>query len=82
MINDMKQQLLQDKFSGEQVTKDRIPRRYREEYGVENLYRYEYPGGYRSCYTIVPIPEHGGCPAILDILTHEEYNRLFGYKRD
>jgi hypothetical protein len=49
---------------------------------VENLYRYEHPSGYQSCYTIVPIPEHCGCPAILDILTHEEYNRLFGYKRD
>jgi len=36
---------------------------------VENLYRYEHPSGYQSCYTIVPIPEHGGCSAILDILT-------------
>jgi hypothetical protein len=80
MIMDMKNQLLQDYLSGDRVEKKNIPEYYKNKHGVENLYVYDHPGGYRSCYTLVG--EGKVCPMILDLMTHEEYNKKFKYKKD
>jgi hypothetical protein len=77
----MKTTLKYDKCAGDQIPKDLFPKRYREK-ELTNLYIYDHSGGYRSCYTIVPQEGTKGCPAILDILTHEQYIKLFGYKKD
>lgn len=74
-MSDMKEVLKENKFAGEQIRKSQIPKRYIEKYGVNNLYRYDHPEGYRSCYTIV-----NRCPVVFDVVPHSEYDRIFGYK--
>jgi hypothetical protein len=74
-IKDMAAVLKENKFAGEQMGKSKIPQHYTKNYGVNNLYRYDHPEGYRSCYTIV-----NKCPRVLDIMSHPEYDKIFGYK--
>ena len=71
----MKVVLTEHKFAGELIKKAQIPSYYIEKFGVNNLYRYDHPEGYRSCYTVV-----NGCPYILDIMAHAEYDLRFGYR--
>lgn len=74
-ISDMKTVLKENMFAGELIRKSQIPKQYIDHYGVNNLYRYSHPEGFRSCYTIL-----NGCPHILDIMSHPEYDKVFGYK--
>jgi len=74
-IKDMSVVLKENKLAGEQIGKSRIPQHYIKKYGVWNLYRYDHPEGYRSCYTILK-----KCPHILDIVPHPVYDKIFGYK--
>jgi hypothetical protein len=77
---DMEAVLRENMFAGDAVRKRLIPAYYVERYGVNNLYRYAHPEGYRSCYTLVRIESVGVCPVILDLLSHQEYDRVFGYR--
>jgi hypothetical protein len=74
-VGDMKEVLRENMYAGELIRKSQIPKRYIDRYAVNNLYRYSHPEGFRSCYTIV-----NGCPYILDILSHPEYDKVFGYR--
>ncbi len=74
MINGMKEVLGENMYAGELIRRSQIPKQYIDRYCVNNLYRYSHPEGFRSCYTIVK-----GCPVILDIMTHAEYDKVFGY---
>ena len=80
-IEDMETVLLENMYAGQLVKKRQIPPHYIQRYGVNNLYRYRHPEGYRSCYTILNVEGHGVCPIILDIRSHEEYDRIFGYRK-
>jgi len=80
-IGDMEKVLKENMFAGDQVKKDRIPKCYIQRYGVNNLFRYEHPEGYRSCYVVSYVDGIGVCPTILDILSHGHYNKIFGYKK-
>jgi hypothetical protein len=77
----MKKQLKQDYLSGDRVEKKNIPAYYINKYGVENLYVYDHPGGFRSCYTLIGDGDSVN-PYILDLMTHEQYIKKFRYKRD
>jgi hypothetical protein len=77
-IDEMAQVLKGDMCAGEQVQKRLIAPKYRR-LGVNNLYRYRHPEGYRSCYTITTREGLGPCPTIIDILSHPEYDKVFGY---
>lgn len=79
-INDMADRLLYDRRSGQSIAKEKIPKRYILKYDVNNLYRYAHPEGYRSCYTLLIMDKGRICAWILDILSHPEYDDLFGYK--
>lgn len=79
-IGDMVDLLWEDMTVGESIQKERIPRYYRRKYNVNNLYRFEHPEGYRSIYTLAKFNELGVCPFILEILSHPEYDRRFGYR--
>ena len=79
-IDEMKDRLLFNMLSGDSIRKRRIPRHYREGFGVNNLFRFEHPEGYRSCYTLVNVEGVGVCPIILDVMSHPEYERVFGYR--
>jgi hypothetical protein len=74
-IGDMEGVLKENMYAGDLIRKSQIPKQYLERFGVNNLYRYSHPEGFRSCYTIL-----NGCPYILDIMTHPEYDKMFGYK--
>mgnify|MGYP001579615093 CR=1 FL=1 len=74
-IQDMADVLKENMFAGDLIEKQKIPKYYIKKYSVDHLYRYEHPEYHRSCYVIA----QGNC-IILDIMTHEEYNKRFGYR--
>ena len=84
MIKDMEQVLMENMYAGDLVQKRMTPKHYVEDYHLNprspNLYVYDHPKYYRSCYTIAR-KECGVCPIILDINDHNEYNKKFGYKK-
>ena len=80
-IEDMETVLKENMFAGEQISKKQIPSQYKERYGVNNLFRYAHPEGYRSCYTISYEEGFDVCPHILDLLSHEEYDKIFRYRK-
>jgi len=80
-IEDMEKVLKENMFAGDQVKKDRIPRYYIQRYGVNNLFRYDHPEGYRSCYVVSYVDGVGVCPTVLDLLSHDQYDKIFGYKK-
>jgi hypothetical protein len=71
-------------FAGDQVPKDRIPHELGERSGlstaVENAWRIELPGAYRGIYTVVAVEGRKPAVLVLEILSHKEYDRLFGYR--
>ena len=71
--------LSEDPTAGDHVQKDLIPRQLKRQFGVENLWRAELPGGWRLLYTIAARVDIRPQVRILRILTHKEYDRLFGY---
>ena len=79
-IADMKSVLKENMLAGDRIRKKQIPRHYVGRYGVNNLYRYDHPEGYRSCYTLTEHNQMGVCPLILDLKTHDEYSKIFGYR--
>jgi hypothetical protein len=74
-VDGMETVLSENMYAGELIRKSQIPKQYIDRYGVNNLYRYSHPEGFRSCYTIL-----NGCPYILDIMSHSEYDKVFGYR--
>jgi len=79
MVDEMISVLKENTLAGEAIRKNQIPKHYIAKYGVNNLFRYHHPGGYRSCYTLVECNKNGVCPLILDFMSHREYDQRFGY---
>ena len=78
---DMEKVLKENMYSGELIKKNQIPPDYIKRYGVNNLYRYAHHEGYRSCYTILNVKGVGVCPFVLDLLSHEQYDKIFHYRK-
>ena len=59
-----------------------IPKEYVSKYGINNLWKYDLPGGWRLFYTVAP-PDSPGkvivLSIVLDWMSHKEYERLFRY---
>ena len=76
--------LKQNAFSGDQISKDRIPAQLVTRSGlagrITNAWRFELPLGYRGVYTVQSAPGIGTVVFILEILSHKDYDRLFGYR--
>ena len=77
--------LRQDVFAGDQIPKDRIPPQLATRSGlppssVTNAWRFELPLAYRGVYTVQSAPGVGTMVLVLEILSHKEYDRLFGYR--
>lgn len=77
---DMRDALLYNRRCGEQIEISKIPKKYRIIYEINNLYHYGHPEGYRSCYTILHVGNNIFHGWILDLLSHNEYEDLFGYR--
>ena len=78
-VDDMQQVLAENMFAGESIPKDRIPRYYRDRFGVNVLFRYGHPQHYRSTYTVRGVGE-GVSVFVFDIMSHKEYDKRFGYR--
>ncbi len=63
-------------FYGDSIKKKLIPKSY----SVQNLWRVELTGYWRMLYTIKGDEIQIIC-FILDILNHDNYNKIFGYKK-
>ena len=76
--------LKQDVFAGDQIPKDRIPPQLATRSGlptpIGNARRFELPLAYRGVYTVQSTPGVGIVVLVLEILSHKDYDRLFGYR--
>jgi hypothetical protein len=64
---------------GDKVAKDKWPRYYKQTWGINNLFVVMLGPDWRLTYTLVW--EGPGITAFcLEILTHKEYDRRFGYR--
>jgi len=79
-ITDMELVLKGNMFAGDYVGKSKIPDHYKKRYGANNLYHYDHPKGFRSCYSLVDFEGLGVCPLILDLKNHKEHARIFRHK--
>ena len=71
--------LYKNKELGVKIPKKLWPRSYRKELGVNNVYRCELCDGWRMTYTLVAEANTIGA-LILEILSHKDYAKRFGYR--
>ena len=71
--------LKEDKFAGIIVAKKKIPRIYIQKYGITNFYKMNLRRNYRLTYTLISL-DKGVCPHVIEVMTHSEYLKRFGYK--
>ena len=71
--------ILQNPFYGENAKKKLIPKYYVQKYGANNLFIVDLPFFWRMIYTISSEKIEIVC-FILDIFTHKEYDKKFGFK--
>ncbi|MEK6938799.1 MAG: hypothetical protein AABX04_07195 [Nanoarchaeota archaeon] len=72
--------LKENPFAGEQVQKSLIPDYYLKKYGITNLWRIELSDYWRLIYTIQS-DELEIIDFVLNIVDHQKYDKIFGYKR-
>tara|TARA_Y100000034_G_scaffold115112_1_gene151947 strand:- start:403 stop:729 length:327 start_codon:yes stop_codon:yes gene_type:complete len=71
--------LRENAFSGIQVPKRLIPKEYVQKYGINNLWKYDLPNGWRLLYSVTPENEVELISAILDWFDHKDYERKMKY---
>ena len=68
--------------SGDKIKKEQWPKKYKKNKRITNLWRYDlirkHPG-WRLIYTILPEGKVRLLSALLEVLDHHKYDRLFGY---
>jgi len=74
-INDLRE----NAFSGIQIPKRLFPKKYVQRYGINNLWKYDLPRGWRLLYTVTAENEVELISAILEWFDHKDYERKFGY---
>ncbi len=71
-----------NKHYGEPIAKSKIPKKFREKYGITNLFWVELPHFWRFLYSLTDGDSEIEIIAfVLDIVNHKKYNKLFGYKK-
>ncbi len=73
------QDLKENAFCGIQIPKRLFPKEYIQKYGINNLWKYDLPRGWRLLYTIAPNNEVELISAILEWFDHKDYERRFRY---
>ena len=66
-------------FYGDPIAKNLIPKEYKIKYKTSNLFRAELSQFWRMLYTLKG-DEINIIAFVLDIISHPEYNKKFGYK--
>ena len=67
-----------DAFCSMQVPKRLIPKDYIQKYGIDNLWKYDLPKGWRLIYSVAN-GEIIVISIIIEWMTHKEYERKFKY---
>ena len=66
-------------FCGIQLPKRLIPSEYVKKYGVNNLWKYDLPDGWRLIYSITTPTKVEIISVILEWFNHPDYERRLGY---
>ena len=66
-------------FCGIPIQKKLIPKIYIKKYNIDNLWKYDLPGGWRLIYAVVG-SEIKIISAVIEWFNHKNYERRFGYK--
>tara|TARA_Y100000310_G_scaffold291251_1_gene319091 strand:+ start:459 stop:791 length:333 start_codon:yes stop_codon:yes gene_type:complete len=66
-------------FAGKNIPKKQIPKVYTMKYGIDNLWRYPLPNGWRLVYSVMPLNENFLLANIIDFFDHKTYERVFNY---
>jgi len=77
-INRAFDDLEENAFCGIQIPKRLIPKIYIEKYGIDNLWKYDLPRGWRLLYSVAN-NEINVISIILEWLDHKEYEKRFNY---
>ncbi len=77
-INHAIDKLHRNVFCGIQVPKKLIPQQYAKKYGLDNLWKYDLPHGWRLLYFVIT-EQDIAIAVIIDWMPHKEYERLFHY---
>ncbi len=65
-------------FCGIRIRKQLIPKVYIQKYGIDNLWKYDLPRGWRLLYSVAN-NEVRILSIILEWMNHKNYERKFGY---
>lgn len=65
---------------GNPIEKSKIPQKYKEEYEITNLFRVELTNFWRMDYTLKN-NEIEIIAFVLNIMDHDHYNKIYGYKK-
>ena len=68
-----------DPFRGDSIKKERIPKAYEKEYALDNLLKLNINQYWRLLYYVKSLDRNTTMVIIIDFMSHNEYNRLFGY---
>lgn len=71
--------LKENMFVGHLIEKKKFSKLYVQKYGLDNLYKYNLDRTNRLIYTLVA-DECGIAVVVLEILSHKDYEKRFGYK--
>lgn len=77
-INRALDDIEEDAFCSVQVPKKLIPKEYMQKYGIDNLWKYDLPKGWRLLYSVAD-GEVIVISIIIEWMTHKEYERRFRY---
>src|SRR3989338_10800942 len=77
-INRALDDLEENAFCGIQVAKRIIPKDYIQKYGIDNLWKYDMPKGWRLLYSVAN-NEVNVLSIILEWMNHKDYENRFGY---
>ncbi len=70
--------LKENSFCGERIEKRLIPRDYIQKYGIDNLWWYPLPDGWRLVYSIAT-NDSNVVAIIIEYFSHKDYERKFKY---
>jgi Txe/YoeB family toxin of Txe-Axe toxin-antitoxin module len=66
-------------FCGRNVKKNLIPKKFVSKYKLKNLWIYNLPSSWRLLYSITPGEDVKIIAAVLDWMSHKDYDRLFRF---
>jgi len=78
IINKVFDNLEENAFSGVQISKKLIPKEYLEKFGVNNVWKYNLPKGWRLIYSVTK-EEIIVISLVLEWFDHRDYEKRFGY---